>query len=487
MSAFNFRPLLPFVLAALLGACEGDDGSAGPAGPAGAAGPPGMDGAQGPAGEQGPQGEQGEPGAAGTGAHVTREDVLHTNANIAYLAYGDSVITAMELQTALKQLVDDPTDANLAAAKEAWLAAREPYGQTEVYRFRVGPIDALTEDGTLGEDGDGPEGAINAWPLGEALIDYVANSVDGDAGPEVPASVADIADNIIADTDGFPTITTGVVRANFELGGDERNVSSGYHAIEFLLWGQDLNADGSGGGPRDATPGHRPASDYSDVAGACTSGADGADDAICQRRGQYLLAAAELLVYDLKRVRDQWNPNGTDNHYASFVAGGDASLAVILEGMGRMGHGELAGERMNIALLTNSQEDEHSCFSDNTHRDIYLNAKGIDNSFRGEYTGVNGDEHSGAGIDDLLATMGMAELANELRASLENVMAKVGVIDQMARAGTPFDNQIQMGINEPNVSGAIKALASQTPVIEKVIIALNLTAGDLRQDTEEDI
>ena len=81
----------------------------------------------------------------------------------------------------------------------------------------------------------------------------------------------------------------------------------------------------------------------------------------------------------------------------------------------------------------------------------------------------------------------MAELANEMRAALEDTMTKVGVIDQVARAGTPFDNQIQMGINEPNVKGAINALVSQTNILDRVITGLNVTTGDLRQDTEEDI
>ncbi len=470
MFVSKVRFLLPVILAILLGACEGDTGPAGTAGP------------QGATGDRGPAGDPGPPPAA-----VTRADVLRTNANIAYLAYGDSMIKALELRAALKKLVADPTEAHLDAAKSAWLAAREPYGQTEVYRFRVGPIDALTEDGTLGEDGDGPEGTINAWPLGEALIDYVANNVDGDAGPEIPSSVAGITGNIIADMDGFPTIDTSVIRDNFELGGDERNVSSGYHAIEFLLWGQDLNADGGGGGARDATAGHRPVTDYGLDSDTCTSGANPASPEICRRRGQYLLATAELLVHDLRRVRDAWSPNDADNHHANFVAGGDTSLALILEGMGRMGFGELAGERMNIALLTNSQEDEHSCFSDNTHRDIYLNAKGIENSFKGEYMGVNGDEHNGAGLDDLLTTEALSNLAGEMRTAIEDTMVKVGVIDQIARTGTPFDNQIQMGINEPNVSGAIRALSTQTEVIERVIAGLNVTTGDLRQDTEEDI
>ena len=457
----------------LLAGCEGDDGATGQQGPAGPTGP---------AGPAGPTGDQGDPAET-----VTREDVLRTNANIAYAAYADSLLTALSLRTGLRALVADPTEENLAAAKSAWLASREPYGQTEVYRFRGGPIDALLEDGSLGEDGDGPEGAINAWPLGEGLIDYVANSVDGNAGPEIASSVAGLAGNIIADSNSFPTINGSVIRDNFERGGDERNISSGYHAIEFLLWGQDLNADGSGGGRRDASPGQRPASDYSTTPGACTNGANPAPDDICVRRGQYLLAAADLLIDDLGRVVDAWNPNGTDNHYANFVAGGDQSLALILEGMGRMGFGELAGERMNIALLTNSQEDEHSCFSDNTHRDILLNAKGIENAFKGEYTRLDRDVLEGAGIDDLLSSEAMSELANEMRAALEDSLVKVGVIDQVAKAGEPFDNQIQRGINEPNVSAAIRALSAQTEVLERVIAGLGVTTGDLRQDTEEDI
>ena len=452
-------PVLAYLgLIAFIAGCEGDDGATGPAG------------AEGP---------------AGIPSAVTRADVVRTNANIAYASYGDSYLLALELRDALQALVDNPIDATLAAAKAAWLAAREPYGQTEVYRFRVGPIDALLSDGSLGEDGDGPEGAINAWPLGEALIDYVANQVDGDEDPEIPGSTATVTGNIIAD-DSI-TINEAAIRDNFELGGDERNVTSGYHAIEFLLWGQDLNEDGSGTGTRDSSGGQRPVSDYQ-TGGNCTSGeGNGQPDLICQRRGQYLLAAADLLIEDLNSVVEAWNPNGEDNHYANYVQGGDTSLALILEGMGRLGFGELAGERMNIALLTNSQEDEHSCFSDNTHRDIFLNAKGIQNAYRGEYTRIDGEVVSGAGIDDLLLAEGFTESANDLRAALEDTMIKVGVIDQVAKGGMPFDTQIQIGIDEPNVKGAIQALSSQTDVVEDVINTLGLTTGDLRQDTEEDI
>src|SRR3546814_4535519 len=155
------------------------------------------------------------------------------------------------------------SDLSLAAAKQAWLDGRDLYGPTEAFRFYDGPID--TPDG-------GPEGQINAWPLDEAYIDYVEG--DETAG-------------IINDTAGVPEITTDVLVAANEQGG-ESNISTGWHAIEFLLWGQDLSDEG---------PGARPLSDYTDSPTA-------------ERRAIYLQLLADLLVSDLESVRDQWAPEG---------------------------------------------------------------------------------------------------------------------------------------------------------------------------------
>jgi len=427
-------------------------------------------------------GEDGQAGAAGTAGvdgtngvstYVERDDVLKTNANIAYAAYSDSLLTAQDLATAIDTLVADPSEANMAAAKQAWLAAREPYGQTEVYRFRDGPIEDR-------------EGSINAWPLGEAAIDYVASEVDGDQNTESAANVS--LGGIINDTVGFPTMTVTAIDDAFELNGDERFVTTGYHAIEFLLWGQDLNTDLSGSGLRDNSAGQRPVTDYSITTGACTSGEAAVADVICTRRGEYLQSVAELLITDLTTLVEAWAPSTTSdtaNHYQTFIAGGDASLALILEGMGRLSFGELAGERINIALVNNLQEDEHSCFSDNTHRDIFLNAKGVQNSFNAQYTRVDGEVITGASIYDLLVVAGEHETANELRGALEATMAAAAVIDTKAKTGTPFDVLIQEGFDQANVVAVIQALSDQTDVIEKAILALGVTTNDLRDDTEE--
>ena len=416
------------------------------------------------------------------------KQVVQTNADIAYANYQDSLTLAQQMRDTLAEFITTPDEATFAQAKQAWINAREPYGQTEVFRFRGGPIDVIRQDGTMGSEGDGPEGRLNAWPLGEAIIDYVAPQVDGDAGPESPANV--LQNNIIADTENVPVINTSVLQALFEHGEDERNVTTGYHAIEFLLWGQDLNQDQGVSFERDNTPGQRPVSDFfgTEVDGTsqCTSGQVPAEIDICKRRGDYLLAAADLLIDDLKLIADAWKPN-TGQHYKHFISAPETSLAKILEGMGRLSFGELAGERINIALSTDSQEDEHSCFSDNTHRDILLNALGIQNVFLGSYTKSNGERLTGTSVYQLLVQEGHQELAEELKLHLEKTMAAVTALDVQAKEGKPFDVLIQQGVNQPEISTIIRNLVAQTDVIERAITALNLKTGELHQDTEQDL
>ena len=409
---------------------------------------------------------------------VTVENVLRTNAAIAFAVYSDAASTARRLHDVLHEFVDNPSPQTHAEAKAAWLAAREPYVQSEAFRFQAGPIDAIRDDGTMGQDGEGPEGRINAWPLGEALIDYVAPAVDGDSGPESGGSVPGVNGNIIADAQNFPVLSPAVLAGLNEIGGDERNVATGYHAIEFLLWGQDLNADGTPGfGNRDTTAGERSYTDYLPEGAGCTNGN-------CTRRGEYLLAAADLLMEDLERVAGAWDPNG-GVYYPAFVGGDKIALGKILEGMGRLGFGELAGERMNIALVANSQEDEHSCFSDNTHRDILLDALSIQNAYLGRYTRADGTVVSGPSPDALLRAQGDATVADAMTAALELTMSKVAVIDARAKDGVPFDVQIQEGIEQPDIQAAIRALRDQIPPLEAVIEALDVVTGDLCQDTEE--
>ena len=412
--------------------------------------------------------------------------LVNTNADIAYAVYSDAVDTAVDLQTAIATFKTTPTQANLNAAKLAWLVAREPYGQSEVYRFRLSPIDS-----TDYASEDGPEGEINAWPLGEALIDYVVTGTDfGDDQVSVDEEITDVdypTENIINST---VTIDETLISASS--GG--RDVISGYHAIEFMLWGQDLNLDGSADTEESrelssgmdilTSGGHRPLTDFT-------------DDANADRRFQFLEVVAAKLVADLTSVRDSWAPNATYRTAFTTVtteAQARQKIAEILTGMGTLSEGELAGERMQIAFSTNSQEDEHSCFSDNTHRDIWLNAEGVSNSYYGVYAGydstLNGVDDvttravDGYGLDDYLADAGLSSNAALVAAALTTTATYYEEIDRAARIdGTPVDVLI-MDVNRNSdnpIYKAIIALNAQSATIADTAEALGID-GDIVTD-----
>ncbi len=245
------------------------------------------------------------------------------------------------MDAAIDAFVADPTDETLEAAKQAWLAARDDYGLTEAFRFYGGPID---------DEETGPEGLINAWPLDEAYVDYVEG--DDTAG-------------IVNDPDSYPTIDAELITSLNEEGG-EANISTGWHAIEFLLWGQDLSADGAGA---------RPVADYTEAANA-------------DRRLTYLTVTSDLLLEHLSGLVEAWAPDA-ENYRAEFVAQEpDEALVDIITGVGELTRGELAGERMNVAYEERSQEDEHSCFSDNTTTDLVANERGIEMVITGAYPGA---------------------------------------------------------------------------------------------------
>ncbi len=428
-------------------------------------------------------------------ASPAQQNLIDTNADIAYATYTDSVETAIDLKAALAAFKLAPTDITLQAAKTAWLVSREPYGQSEVYRFRESPIEEV-------------EGDLNAWPLGEALIDYVAtNDTDFTADQVgVTANSAGIndADNGIVDgsivTQNIIGTTQVVINdallATTASAADEHDVIAGYHAIEFLLWGQDLNTSTqttTNGTDRDdavnttSTGGQRPLTDF--VSATANDTAD--------RRHQFLEVAVDKLISDLEQVQTAWIEGVADNYRAQFTTitsetDFNQKFTEILNGMGTLSEGELAGERMQIAFASNSQEDEHSCFSDNTHRDIWLDAEGVSNSFYGSYAGydstLNGTDDvttnavDGYGIDDYLKEVGLDSLAASAKDAFDLTETNYTEIDTLARAGSPFDVQI-MAANrtaQSPIAKTIISLEAQARAIQDIADELNL--GDVVED-----
>ena len=386
-------------------------------------------------------------------AATQERDVLSHYAALAHAVYEDSLIAARDLQGDVTRLIANPSEENLAAARTAWRAARVPYQQSEVYRFGNAVVDDW-------------EGKVNAWPLDEGLIDYVAASygAESEENPGYRANViASPSFTFSGETIDASAITKALLADTLhELGGVEANVASGYHAIEFLLWGQDLNGTGPGAGAR-------PASDFDPA--NCSWGN-------CDRRAAYLQAAADLLVDDLAWMTEQWAPGGEARE---GLVGGDVAqgLSTIITGMGSLSYGELAGERMQLGLLLHDPEEEHDCFSDNTHASHYYDALGIRNIYLGAYERIDGTVVQGPSLSDLAAAASAAADA-ALRQRLDATMAAMGEIVSAAEGGEAYDQMI--GPDNPagnlRVQAAIDALTAQTSAIEGVVAALDLAALD---------
>ena len=378
-------------------------------------------------------------------------DVLATYADIALAGYEDSLAAAKALDAAIDALIAGPSEATLQAAKDAWKAARIPYQQTEAFRFGNPIVDEW-------------EGRVNAWPLDEGLIDYV----DASYGSESDSNALYVA-NVIANPkitiDGVQLdateITPALLQDNLqEAAGVESNVATGYHAIEFLLWGQDLNGTGPGAGART----------FEDYATA-----EHAD-----RRGAYLKAASSLLVSDLEEMVANWTADG-----AARAALPELGISAILTGMGSLSFGEVAGERMKLGLLLHDPEEEHDCFSDNTHVSHLNDAVGVQNVYLGKYVRTDGTVVEGLSLSDVIAAKDAA-LDTEIKALLDDTVAKMNVMAGRAEGGEAYDQQIGEGNAEGNavVQAAIDGLIAQTRGIERAVALLELEDAVTIEDSD---
>ncbi len=342
-----------------------------------------------------------------TAAAVAQDHAIQVHAT-----YEDTLAVARTMQQQITAFAAQPAPASLDTARKAWLAAREFYGQTEAFRFYGGPID----------DDKGPEGRINAWPMDESYVD-----------------------KIIANRK--TKLDKKTLSAMNERGGEE-NIATGWHAIEFLLWGQDKRDDG---------PGERSADDFID---GKTQNAD--------RRRQYLNVVTDLLIDDLSFLVRAWAPGAKNNYRARFERGGNESLRKMFVGLGSLSRGELAGERLEVALASRDQEDEHSCFSDNTHRDAVTNALGIENVWLGRFKRLDGSTLQGASLRDLVAAKDKAlaeKTSQQIRAS---VTAAEGI-----RA--PFDREIVDAAGRQRIQAVIASLTQQSKELVASANAIGIT------------
>lgn len=181
----------------------------------------------------------------------------------------------------------------------------------------------------------------------------------------IDATSYDNSSGIILNTAAYPTITIQTIQNANYIGSSPNNISKGIHALEFLLWGNDLNPTGPGdGGPNPFDPN---------------------SSANYLRRKAYLLGLITLLKNDL----DEMN-------YSEFKDNVNAkdpkeSLAYLLKGIHDFIRYDIAEKSIKKPIDLLDPLYEESQFSDNSTEDIKNKILSIRNYIYGsQFTATNG-------------------------------------------------------------------------------------------------
>lgn len=382
--------------------------------------------------------------------------VLDSYRAVAFASYSDALTATEQLQRAVGAFVEQPNDQTLEAARAAWRAARVPYAQTEALRFGNWFVDEW-------------ELGVNSWPIDEGFLDYVDDSYA--ASPTNALARANLITSEELVIGGAP-LRTDPLKPSVLISAQgrsdvEANIATGFHAIEFMLWGQDRHGYGAGAG-------ERPASDYATAADRCTDGDRAAPLRHCERRRAFLVDAVELLRLALFEMAPTWGPQS--GSYGDRLVKGDVNegLRRVLFGLATMAGAELAGERMQVALLARAPEEEQDCFSDDTHNSLYYNAVGIENFYYGRYAATQAQ----ISLADLARSRDAA-LAAEIDRAFERSRAALRAIQMAGEGGERFDQLIapDNAGGALLISSAIAALEAEAALLEQLGERLGL--GDL--------
>lgn len=388
-------------------------------------------------------------GAALSALAVEPVAVVANYAAIAQAGYGDTLAGVQRLQAAVGELLAEPGPVRLEAARDAWRVAQLTYLQTEPFRFGNPVVDAW-------------EPRVNSWPIDEGLLDYVAGPY-ADIGADNPWYTANVVANPAPLVAGKPfdaaAIDASLLRRLQEADGIESNVATGWHAVEFFLWGQDLNGTGPGAGDR-------PWTDYATGEG-CTNGN-------CDRRRAFLAATAGLLVADMAEMAAAWQDGGAARAVVTDATP-EAALQTVLTGLGSLAYGELAGERIKLGLLLGDPEEEQDCFSDHTAAAHLADVMGLVNVYRGRYARPDGTVVAGPGLGQLVAASD-AGLDQAIQAQLDRTVAAFETIRDRAAGGMAYDQMLAPGNAKGSalLNAGIQALVDLTALLQQAGQALNL-------------
>ena len=300
----------------------------------------------------------------GTCDYSSERDRLYSEfktqfANIAFATYSDVYDQTLVLQGEVENFLEFPTEQNYQFCKDAWLIASELYGTSVVFPYTIGGADEELLS------------RVDGWPIIPSYIDYA----DGDDSL-----------GIINQETSYPNIDAATLEAAHN--NSEGKLALGFHAIEFLLWGEDRSDTAT-----DKT-GNRVYRDYLSEDGKHENQ---------DRRGDYLLVAAQRLTADMETMKNDWDPNQAGNLRNDFLnLSGPVAARNVLNGLYEVSNVQLAQFQFAEAIANPDSLLEQSEFSDNTLQDLFANAIAMENAYMGTYITFDAERLSGTSVNDVL-------------------------------------------------------------------------------------
>jgi putative iron-regulated protein len=317
-------------------------------------------------------------------------------------SYTAALIDGQALKTAITAFLANPNDETLTHARDAWINGRRSWEMTEAFRFYDGPIDVTDTD-------MGPLSRIDGWPVDPSAIDYVEDN---------PTS--GIVNNM----------KLALTRATLLAQGQSSHMPvTGWHAIEFLLWGQEPSALGE--------PGDRSVTDYLP------------NQPNNDRRRTYLSLAADMLVDDLHYLVESWDPKSRNSYAAAFrLLNQREALGRVMNGIAQLTGQELAINRLAAALDAKDRRKLTSRFSGASYQDFVFALRGVRNVWTGDQ---GGETRPGLGM--LIGRIDPA-LAQRILHALDHADESVALLS------TPLEREtLPAPANSPARQNAERAIA----------------------------
>ncbi len=303
-------------------------------------------------------------------------------AQLAADTYAATLIAAQRLQTAVDAFLATPDDDTLTRARDAWINGRRSWELTEAFRFYDGPID-------IADNELGPLNRLDGWPVDPAAIDYVEDNPTAGIVNDMKQALTR-ATLVSQDRAGHPV--------------------TGWHAIEFLLWGQEPPGSTGEAGDRAVTD-YLPNQPNND------------------RRRAYLKLTADMLVDDMHYLVESWDPKSRNSYAAAFrLLNQREALGRIMNGIAQLTGQEMATNRLANALDAKDPHRLTSRFSAQSYQDFVFALRGVRDVWTGDF---GGDSRPGVGalvgrIDPALAQKILHALdhAEESIADLESPLER---------------------------------------------------------------